>query len=155
MDKAKNKWKIFNKEITRKETRKYSTSTCITVLSNRTVKKESGGRGHRRKNEFIYLKLNKENNIRTMVLKIYLHSLIEAFKMRLLSTAESLESPKRSNSTFKWLGKFLKDELMLDMSMKRDFKHFQNWDSVGKKFHCLQPPNCSYMKSSRYLKSHV
>ena len=34
--------------------------------------------------------------------------LIEAFKMRLLSIAESFESPKRSNSTFKWLGKFFK-----------------------------------------------
>ena len=119
--------------MTKNETKKYSTSTCITVLSNRTMKKESGGRGHQRKNEFIYLKLNKENNIRTMVLKIYLHSLIEAFKMRLLSTAESLESPKRSNSTFKWLGKFLKDELMLDMSMKRDLRAFSKLRQRRKK----------------------
>ena len=44
--------------------------------------------------------------------------------MRLLSITESLESPKRSNSTFKSLGKFLKDELMLEMSMKRDLRAF-------------------------------
>ena len=50
--------------------------------------------------------------------------LIEAFKMRLLSITESLESPKRSNSTFKSLGKFSKDELMLEMSMKRDLRAF-------------------------------
>ena len=42
--------------------------------------------------------------------------------MRLLSIAESFESPKRSSSTFKLLGKFLKEELMLDMSMKRDLQ---------------------------------
>ena len=44
--------------------------------------------------------------------------------MRLLSIAGSSESPRRSNSTFKWLGKFLKDELMLNMSMKRDLRAF-------------------------------
>ena len=44
--------------------------------------------------------------------------------MRLLSIAESFESPERSNSTFKLLGKFLKDKLMLDMSMKRDLRAF-------------------------------
>ena len=49
---------------------------------------------------FIYLKLKKENNVRTMVLKIFvvIMYLIETFKMRLLLIAES---PKRSNSTFK------------------------------------------------------
>ena len=52
--------------------------------------------------------------------------------MRLLSTAGSFESPKRSSLTFKWLGKFLKDELMLEMSMKRDLRAFQNWGSAGK-----------------------
>ena len=51
----------------------YSTSTYLTALSNRTVKKESGGGGRQReKNEYIYLKLKKKNNIKTMVLKIYL-----------------------------------------------------------------------------------
>ena len=59
LDKTKNKWKIFYKEITKKETRKYSTSTYLIVLSNRTVKKESGGGGHRRKN-WIYIFKAKE-----------------------------------------------------------------------------------------------
>ena len=45
-----------------------------------------------------------------MVLKIIVY-LIEPFKMKSLSTARSFESPKRNNLTFKWLGKFLKDEL--------------------------------------------
>ena len=44
--------------------------------------------------------------------------------MRLLSTEEIFESPKRSNSTFKCLGKYLKDELMLNMLMKRDLRAF-------------------------------
>ena len=44
LDKTENKWKIFYKEITKKETWKYSTSTYLTALSNRTVKKELGGR---------------------------------------------------------------------------------------------------------------
>ena len=57
-----------------------------------------------------------------IVVNIYL---IEAFKMRLLSIPESFESPKRSNWTFKWLGKFLKDELMPDMLMKRDIQAFK------------------------------
>ena len=56
-----------------KETRKYSTSTYLTALSNRTMKKESGGGGRQReKNEYIHLKLKKENTIKTRVLKIYL-----------------------------------------------------------------------------------
>ena len=42
-----------------KETRKYSTNTYLTVLSNRTVKK-SGGGGRQRKKMNIYLKLKKE-----------------------------------------------------------------------------------------------
>ena len=72
------KLKICYKEITKKETRKYSASTYVTALSklsNRTVKKDGtwvvGGR-HREKNEYLYLKLKKENNNRRMVLKIYL-----------------------------------------------------------------------------------
>ena len=79
MDKTKNKCKISHKEITKKETRKYSTSTYLTALSNKTVKKESGGGGRQTKKMniyiYIYLKLKKENNIKTMVLKIYLESL--------------------------------------------------------------------------------
>ena len=54
---------------------------------------------------YIYLKLKKErkqyqNNgtENLFVVNIYL---IEAFTMRLLSIAESFESPKRNNSTFK------------------------------------------------------
>ena len=55
-----------------KETRKYSTRTYLTALSNRTVKKESGGGGRqRKKNEYIF-KAKEKNNIKTMVLKIYL-----------------------------------------------------------------------------------
>ena len=70
-DKTKNKWKINYKEITKNETTKYSTSTYLTALSNRTVKKESGG-GERRgeKNEYIF-KAKERNNIKSMVLKIY------------------------------------------------------------------------------------
>ena len=57
----------------------------------------------------------------------------EAFKMRLLSIAERFESPKTSHSTFKWLGKFLKHELMLDMSMKRDLRAFPKFRQCRKK----------------------
>ena len=70
--------------------------------------------------------------------------------MRLLSIAESFESPKRSNSTFKWLSKFLKDELMLDMSMKRDLWEFSKLRQ-RRNIHCLQLPNCSYIRGSKYL----
>ena len=70
--------KICYKEIAKKEIRKYSTSTYVTALSklsNRTDKKDGtwvvGGR-QREKNEYLYLKLKQENNIRKMVLKIYL-----------------------------------------------------------------------------------
>ena len=56
LDKTKNKWKILYKEITKKETRKYSTSTYLTGLSNRTVKKV-GRRWtpEEKKNEYIYI----------------------------------------------------------------------------------------------------
>ena len=37
--------KYITKILTKKETRKYSTSTYLTALSNRTVKKELGGGG--------------------------------------------------------------------------------------------------------------
>ena len=53
--------------------------------------------------------------------------------MRLLLITEGFESPKRSNSTFKWLGKFLKDELMLDMSIKRDLQAFSKLRQRRKK----------------------
>ena len=75
--------------------------------------------------------------------------------MRLLSIAESFESPKRSNSTFKWLGKFLNNDLMLDISMKRDLRAFSKLRQRRKNVHCLKPPNCSYVRGSRYLESHV
>ena len=64
---------MFYKEIIKKETRKYSTSTRLTALSNGTVKKVGKGWTPEEKiNEYMYLVLKKENNIRTMVLKIYL-----------------------------------------------------------------------------------
>ena len=53
--------------------------------------------------------------------------------MRLLSIAESLKSPKRSNSTFKWLPKSLKVESMLDLSMKRDLRAFSKLRQRRKK----------------------
>ena len=43
LDKTKNKWKIFYEDIIKKETRKYSTNTYLTALSNRTVKKVGRG----------------------------------------------------------------------------------------------------------------
>ena len=82
--------------------RKYSTSTYLTALSNRTVKKESRGGGCQRKKINIYLKLKKEQyqNNGTENLFVVIMYLIEAFKMRLLLIAGRFESPKRSNSTF-------------------------------------------------------
>ena len=86
-----------------KETRKYSTSTYLTALSNRTVKKSREGVDARGKKMNIYLKLKKEQyqNNGTENLFVVIMYLIEAFKMRLLSIAGRFESPKRSNSTFK------------------------------------------------------
>ena len=52
--------KYITKTITKKESRKYSTSTYLTALSNRAVKKESGGGGRQWKKMNIYLKLKKE-----------------------------------------------------------------------------------------------
>ena len=74
--------------------------------------------GCRRKNTLYIFKAKKGKQCQyngTENLSVVIKYLIEAFKMRLLSIAESFESPKRSNSTFKWLGKLLKDELMLVM----------------------------------------
>ena len=52
--------KYITKKIAKKWTRKYSTSTYLTALSNRTAKKESGGGGRLREKMYIYLKLKKE-----------------------------------------------------------------------------------------------
>ena len=108
---------------------------------------------------YIYIFKAKEReqyqNNGTEDLFIVIMYLIEAFKIRLLLIAGSFESRKRSNSTFKWLGKFLKDEVMLDMSIRGTFKHFRNWGSAGKNVYCLQHPNCSYIRGSRYLESHA
>ena len=88
-------------KITKKEPRKYSTSAYLIALSKRTVKKSGG---HRRKNT-LYIFKNKEEkqyqNNDTEDLFVVIIYLIEAFKMRLLSVAESLGSPERSNSIFK------------------------------------------------------
>ena len=83
--------KINEKE----KTRKYSTSTYLTALSNRTVRKVGRGWTPGGKSEYIYLKLKKENNQNngTENLFVVIMYLIEAFKMRLLSIAESFESP--------------------------------------------------------------
>ena len=64
---------ILQRRPPKKRQKNTSTSTYLTALSNRTVKKGSGAGGRQReKNEYIYLKLKKKNNIKTMVLKIYL-----------------------------------------------------------------------------------
>ena len=52
--------------------------------------------------------LQKNGTENLFVVVIYL---IETSKMSLLSIAESLESSKRSNLTFKRLEKFFKDEI--------------------------------------------
>ena len=69
------------------------------------MEKESGGGGSQRKYIYIYIFKAKERkqyqNNGTENLFVVIMYLIEAFKMRLLSIAESFESPKRSNSTFK------------------------------------------------------
>ena len=127
LDKTKNKWKISYKNITKKETRKYITSTYLTALSNGTVKKVRRGWTLEEKNWLYIFKAEERKqyqNNGTENLFIVIMYLIEPFKMRLLSMAESSESPKKSKSTFKWLGKFLKDILMLDMSMKRGLRAF-------------------------------
>ena len=71
---------MFYKQIAKKETKK--AQAHISVLSQIKLKKVGGEGGHRsEKNE--YLKLIKESNIRTMVLKIVvIIYLIEAFKVR-------------------------------------------------------------------------
>ena len=90
---------MFYKEITKKETRKYSTSTYLTALSNTTVKKVGRGDGRHWK-DTIYIFKAKEGkqyqNNGTENLFVVIMYLIEAFKMRLLSIAESFESQKQS-----------------------------------------------------------
>ena len=51
---------------------KYSKSTYLTALSNRTVKKVERRDAGEKRIEYIILKLKKEINIKAMVLKIYL-----------------------------------------------------------------------------------
>ena len=107
--------------------------------------------------KWIYIFKAKEKkqyqNNGTENLFVVIMYLIEAFKMRLLSIAGSFESPKRSNSTFRWLGKFLKNELMLDMSMKKDLRAFSKLRQPRKK--CSLSSNCSYIRGSKYLENHV
>ena len=119
--------KIFYKEITKKETRKYRTSTYHTALSNGTVKKV--GRGwtpEERKCTYIFKakEIKQYQNNGTEDISVVIIYLTEASKLRLLSIVESFESPKRRNSTFKWLRKFLRDDLKLEMSMKSDLRAF-------------------------------
>ena len=132
--------------INKKETRKYSTSHISLLSRIEQWKKLGGGWGVVR----TYQNNGTEN---LFVVIIYL---IEAFKMRLLLLiAESSESPKRSNSTFKWLGKFLKDELMLDMLMKRDLRVFSKLRQHRKKCSLFLTSKLHYIRGSRYLESHV
>ena len=80
---------------------------------------------------------------------------IIAFILWLLSIAESFESSKSSNSTFKWLGRFLKDELMLDLSMKRDLGALSKLRQRRKNFSLSSTSKLQLHKGSRYLESHV
>ena len=79
-----------------KRDKKIQHKPYLTALSNRTVKKVGRRRGGGGVDVRTYQNNGTEN---LFVVIIYL---IEAFKMRLLLLiAESSESPKRSNSTFK------------------------------------------------------
>ena len=49
-------------------------SHCSVKQNSEKSREGLDARGKKMKNEYIYLKLKKENNIRTMVLKIYLQS---------------------------------------------------------------------------------
>ena len=134
--------------INKKETRKYSTSHISLLSRIEQWKKLGGGWGGG------VVRTYQNNGTENLfVVIIYL---IEAFKMRLLLLiAESSESPKRSNSTFKWLGKFLKDELMLDMLMKRDLRVFSKLRQHRKKCSLFLTSKLHYIRGSRYLESHV
>ena len=108
LDKAKNKWKISYKEITKNTA--YTAQAHISLLSQTEQWKKSWEGVDTRGKKWIYVSKAKERkqyqnngNENLFVVIIYL---IEVFKMRLLSIAGSFESQKRSNLTFKWLGKF-------------------------------------------------
>ena len=96
--------KILYKEITKKETRKYRASTYHTAVLNRTVKKvERGWTPEEIKCTDIFKakEIKQYQNNGTENISVVIIYLTEASKLRLLSIAESFESPKRSNSTFK------------------------------------------------------
>ena len=80
----------------------------------------------RGKKKWIYIFKAKERkqyqNNGTENLFVVIMYLKEAFKMRLLSITGSFESPRRSNSTFKWLRKFLKDEYVNEEGPSSIFK---------------------------------
>ena len=115
--------KNIYKDKTKKEARK--AQAHISLLSQiEQWKKSQDGVDAGGKNWICIFKAKERKQYQSkgkMVLKnlfIAIIYFIEAFKMRLLSIADSFDLAKRSNSTFNWLGRFLKDELMLDMSMK-------------------------------------
>ena len=88
-----------------------TTQAHISLLSQiEQWKKSEGGRIGRWRKNWIYIfkaKERKQYNVNsTENLFLVIIYLIEAFKMRLLSIAESFKSPKSSNSTFKSLGNF-------------------------------------------------
>ena len=72
LDKTKNKWKIFYKEKPKKR-QENTAQAHISLLSQieQWKKSQEGGGRQRKKNEYIF-KAKERNNIKTMVLKIYL-----------------------------------------------------------------------------------
>ena len=60
LDRLEKQMKNISQRDNKKDTKKYSTSTYLTALSNRTVKKESREGGPQRKKMNIYLKQKKE-----------------------------------------------------------------------------------------------
>ena len=70
LDKTKNKWKINYEETTKKETRKYSTSTLLSQIEQ-WKKSREGVDARGKKNEYIF-KPKERNNIKTMVLKMFI-----------------------------------------------------------------------------------
>ena len=133
-----------------KRHKKITAQAHISLLSRIEQWKMLGG-GSGRVDVRTYQNNGTEN---LFVVIIYL---IEVFKMRLLLLliAESSESPKKSNSTFKWLSKFSKDELMLDMLMKRDLQVFSKLRQHRKKCSLFLTSKLHYIRGSRYLESHV
>ena len=119
---------ILQRERQPKKRQKNIAQAHISLLSQIEQWKKSregvDARGKKWINIFEAKERKQYQNNGTENLFVVITYLIVTFKMRLLSIVQIFESPKRSNSTFKWLGKFLKDELMLDMQMKRDFQAF-------------------------------